>query len=118
MDLKDFIKDSFVQIAKGIEEANEELKDSSAQINPDNVYVNAGDRQNYGRLSTSKKHGKIVEVVEFDVAVIATGDTESGGKLGVKVGVFEIGANGNEKSGNKAESRIKFRIPAVFPSAK
>jgi hypothetical protein len=118
MDLIDFIRESFVQISKGIEEANEELKDSSALINPNNVYVNAGNRQNYGRLDESKNYHRIVEVVEFDVAVTASDESETGGKFGIRVGAVEIGANGKQSEGNKAESRIKFKIPTVFPHAK
>ena len=116
MELKDFIRESFVQIAKGIEEANEELKDTSAIINPDNVYVNGDDRKNYGRLSTDKNFNRIVEAVEFDVAVSAGDASEAGGKFGIKVGAIEIGANGKEQETNKAESRIKFKIPMVFPT--
>ncbi len=117
MDLKDFIKETFVQLSKGIEEANEELRDSSALVNPKNVYVNSEDRQNYGRLNDNKEFNRVVEVVEFDVAVSASDEAEAGGKFGIKVGVIELGANGKQAETNKAESRIKFKIPMVFPNA-
>ncbi|MDQ7016543.1 MAG: hypothetical protein Q9N68_09235 [Gammaproteobacteria bacterium] len=118
MELKDFIRESFVQISKGIEEANDELKDTSALINPDNVYVNAENRQNYGRLSQNKEYNRVVEVIEFDVAVTASDSAEAGGKFGIRVGSIEIGANGKEEEKNKAESRIRFKVPMVFPTAK
>jgi hypothetical protein len=118
MELKDFIRESLVQISQGIEEANEGLSDSSALVNPNNVYVNAGDRQNYGRLDESKSYNRIVEVVEFDVAVTAGDENEAGGKFGIKVGAIELGANGKQAESNKSESRIKFKVPMVFPSAK
>lgn len=117
MELKDFIRETFVQISKGIEEANTELQDSSAIINPNNVYVNAENRQNYGRLSKSKEYNRIIETVDFDVAVTASDENEAGGKFGIKVGSIELGANGKQTESSKAESRIKFKIPMVFPSA-
>lgn len=117
MELKDFIRESLVQISQGIEEANEVLKDSTAMVNPNNVYVNSGDRQNYGRLDEAQKYNRIVEVVEFDVAVTARDENEAGGRFGIKVGVIELGANGKQTESNKAESRIKFKVPMVFPSA-
>tara|TARA_R110001606_G_scaffold396782_1_gene571574 strand:+ start:1335 stop:1691 length:357 start_codon:yes stop_codon:yes gene_type:complete len=117
MELKDFIRETFVQISKGIEEANQELKDSSAIINPNNVYVNSDARQNYGRLDESKNYDRIVESVTFDVAVSASDNSEAGGKFAIKVGSIELGANSKQSEANKAESRIKFKIPMVFPSA-
>lgn len=71
MNLKDFVKVSLVQIAQGIQEASEELKDTNAFINPKNIYVNAENRQNYGRLMQEKEFHPVVELVEFDIAVYA-----------------------------------------------
>ena len=53
MQLKDFVKETIVQLAKGIEEANAELSSCDALVNPRHVDTSAKIRQNekvYGFL--------------------------------------------------------------------
>jgi hypothetical protein len=75
MDLKDFVKESIVQISKGIEEANTELADSEAMVNPIYVSLNSNDAQGYGRTKKRDDSGfknpdsKLLQKVDFDVAV-------------------------------------------------
>ena len=83
MELKDFLKASFTEICLAIEEANLELKDSSAVINPKVVRVNSENSKSYGREDEGEKFGKnrVVHKVDFDVAVNAAKD-EATGKSG------------------------------------
>jgi hypothetical protein len=120
MDLKDFVKESIVQIAKGIEEANSELSESQAMVNPLYIRANSENAQVYGRTMQrddgyAEPDSKVVEKVSFDVAVVA----ESGeqGSAGAKLSIASIGfgVNGQTESSNKSESRIKFSIPVVYP---
>lgn len=118
MDLKEFIKESIVQIAQGIEEANKELEESPAMVNPMHVVANSDSAQAYARTKKPSHDNpgiRIVEKVEFDVAVVA--ETGEGGKVGAKLSIASIGigAQGETKSMNKSESRIKFSIPMVYP---
>ena len=118
MDLKEFIKESIVQIAQGIEEANKELEKSPSMVNPMHVVANSDSAQAYARTrkpSHDNPGTRIVEKVEFDVAVVA--ETDKGGKVGAKLSIASIGigAEGGTKSTNKSESRIKFSIPMVYP---
>jgi len=117
MELKEFVQQSLVQIARGIEEASKELKETNAHINPKNVYVNADTRQNYGRLVKGKDYNPVVELVEFDVAVHASEGTEKSGEIGISVGSIGIGGGGKTQETSKSESRLKFRIPVVFPTS-
>lgn len=123
MDLKDFVKESIIQIAKGIEEANEQLKDSEAMVNPMYIITYSEEAQSYGRTSErdaeiSNPDSKIVQKVDFDVAVVAEVGKQgtAGGKL--SIASIGFGAEGKTESSNKSESRIKFSIPVVFPTCK
>lgn len=118
MDLKDFVKESLVQISKGIVEANQELQEIGAIINPLHVIVNSENSQAYGRTGTSPnyhKNSRVVEKVEFDVAVVAEEGTQT--KAGIKLSVATLGLNagGQSNASDRSESRIKFTIPVVFP---
>lgn len=117
MELKDFVRESLVQIAQGILEASESLKSTSAHINPKNIYVNGDNRQNYGRLVKDKLYSPVVELVEFDVAVHASEGTETNGKIGIRIGLIGLGADGKSQESSRSESRIKFRVPVTFPTS-
>ena len=116
MELKDFIQESLVQIARGIIGAREELKDTNAHICPKNIRVNSEARKNYGRLGKDDKYDPVVELVEFDVVVSAEEGSEKNGKAGISVGSIGIGVGGKVQNNNSSESRIKFSIPMVFPT--
>ncbi len=120
MDLKEFVKESIVQIAQGIEEANSELKDSPAMVNPLYMRANSENAQAYGRTMQrnegySEPDSRVVEKVDFDVAVVAEAGEQ--GSAGAKLSIASIGfgVNGKTESSNKSESRIKFSIPIVYP---
>jgi len=118
MDLKEFVKESIVQIAQGIEDANEELMNSSAMVNPINITANSGSAQAYARTKRPSEQNlgaRIVEKVQFDVAVVA--ETGEEGTVGAKLSIASIGigAKAKTENTNKSESRIKFSIPVVYP---
>ena len=120
MDLKDFVKESIVQIAQGIEEANSALEDSQAMVNPLYIRANSENAQAYGRtmqrnVEYSEPDSRVVEKVDFDVAVVAEAGEQ--GSAGAKLSIASIGfgAEGKIESSNKSESRIKFSIPVVYP---
>ena len=118
MDLKEFIQVSLVQISKGIEAANEELKDSKAKVNPSNIAVNAGGGANYGIISqTNQNMPRVVELVEFDIAITVSDGTEKNGKIALSVGAIGIGVGGKNSEANSSLSRLKFKIPVAWPHA-
>lgn len=121
MDLATFVKESLVQIARGIEEANSALAGTSAQVNPRNIVPSPkGDTKFYGYLNEtdSNNYMRVVQEIEFDVAVHATEGTETKGGIGIMVGAVGIGSQGKSQAGNSSESRLKFNIPMVLPIAK
>ena len=122
MNLKEFIKESIVQISQGITEAEDELQDSSAVVNPRHVATAKTDGV-YGYMvspddTKHKYYRAAVQSVDFDVAVYASESTGKKAGVGLMVGTVGIGAQGKEESGSRSESRIKFSVPVTFPFSK
>ncbi|MCJ8286612.1 trypco2 family protein [Halomonas sp.] len=118
MELKDFIRETLVQVAQGIEEASSELQDSTALVNPRNVSINTSENgRHYGVFSEDKAPSPIryVEEIAFDVAVHATEGTEASAKAGISVGSVGIGGKGSSSETKSSASRIQFRVPMVMP---
>jgi hypothetical protein len=116
MNLQDFIKETLVQIARGIEGAAAELQGSKAIVNPRNVQTRTDvDTDVYGFLDTHEKFYKAVQKVEFDVAVTASTGTATKGGIGIMVGTIGLGSQGKSESQDSSISRIKFLVPMVFP---
>ena len=117
MNLSDFVQDSLTQIAKGIEGASSELKDTDALINPRNMAVNRGSGPNYGYITTGNEQLRIVELVEFDVAITIAEGNEKNGKVGISVGSIGLGVGGKNSESNSSQSRIRFKVPVAWPNA-
>ncbi|MGL6159485.1 hypothetical protein [Microbulbifer sp.] len=116
MDLKEFIRESLVQISEGIIEANEQLKDTTAIANPHGIQAYSNEAKAYGRINeTFQQKEQLVQLVDFDVALHADSGSEAGG--GLKLSIASIGVDGGKKSteSSSSESRIKFSIPMVYP---
>ena len=120
MDLKEFVKETIVQISQGIEEANSELGGSEAMVNPIYVKMNSKEAQGYGR--TKKRDpgykdpdSKLLQKVDFDVAVYVEAGKKGSAGAKLSIASIGIGAEGEIESSNKSESRIKFSVPVVFP---
>lgn len=105
MDLKDFIRETLLQIQRGIGEAQKELHGTYlGVISP--IFKPIDD------LTEND-----LEWVDFDVAVTVTEskDRDAGGKLNVAA----ISLVGSSKRSHETESisRVKFRVPIVPPKA-
>lgn len=123
MDLKDFVKSSLHQIAEGIIEANEALSDTNAIVNPPDITVYSETSQAYGRTKSTDStqpasESRVVEKVEFDVAVTVEDGTAK--DTGIKVSIMSVGLGAGRKSKTKSgsESRIRFAVPMIFPTTK
>jgi hypothetical protein len=84
MQLSEFISGTLVQIANGIDEANKQLDDSIAQVNPSGVQV--GDERIrtavYGHIVQGRYDAPpspVVHLIRFDVAVYAAEGAEKNG---------------------------------------
>ena len=106
MDLKEFTKQTLVQIVEGTQEANEELKDLDAYITCEKMFNSNGP-------SLSAK-GLNVITVDFDVAITATETEGINGGAGLKVAMLNLGGGTESKTENQTISRIKYSLPLVL----
>ncbi len=106
MDLKEFTKQTLVQIVEGVKEANEELKTS-------NAYITYEKMNNSSSPSLFAK-GLNVIAVDFDVAITATETEGVNGGAGLKVAMLNLGGNSESKTENQTISRIKYTLPLVL----
>ena len=115
MNIQDFIRASIVQIANGVREANQELKENGAIVNPQNLVPNNGSSPHYGFISDTKEIARMVESIEFDIAVTTTESTEAGGGLSISVAAVGMNLGGRGSDSNTSISRLKFRLPIAWP---
>lgn len=97
VDLKDFIKETLIQIPQGIAEANEELKSNHGRSS--NCY-------NFQRKAGTEEHDKIM----FDIAITSQETKVDGGKIGFKICVLAGDAQDEKKKTHTNVSRIRFFV--------
>jgi len=118
--LKDFIRETLIQITHGVREAQEQLAETGAIISPRSIEPSPDDPKVFGFLCPKEQAGisfrPIVHLVKFDVAVLATEKSESGGKVGVSVLSLSADFGGGSHGNKTSESRIQFNIPVVLPT--
>lgn len=105
MDLREFVRETLVEIQYGVHAAIKECladKDFRGAINP--VWGSGWD-------AVTRDH---VRLVEFDVAVTVTEASTVDGKAGIKVfSIVEAGAGASANSENSTVSHIKFSVPII-----
>ena len=121
MDLQSFIRETLVQIAQGIEEANSRLaeKGSLAKVNPPTIAL-YNDKEGYAYVVASgdfKSKNAIVPIVEFDVAVHGAESTKDGKGGALRVAVAELGGKRETERSTSSISHIHFRVPMLLPQS-
>jgi hypothetical protein len=105
MDLREFIKETLLQINMGVQDAitaHRALPDAVGVINP----VWGADAS-----AITAEHA---QKVQFDVAVTVTDKNSQGGKAGIKVLNFlDVSGEAGKAFEQSSVSRIKFAIPIV-----
>lgn len=114
MELQEFIKESLVQIVRGVEGAVEALEDTTAIISPSRYHCTEHHAFKYEQQE-NRKYRRSVQLVDFDVAVSASEGKETKGGIGVVVASFTLGTTGKSDATSGTVSRIKFRVPIVLP---
>lgn len=118
MNLQDFITQALVQISSGIKNADEQLLQAGAIVNPRHVVGANQDKENlYGYIAERPEWRRHIHVVEFDVAVTAVEGKETKGGIGIVVGSIGLGSQGRSEESSTSVSRIKFRIPIALPNS-
>lgn len=108
MDLKEFTKQTLLQIVSGVNEANQELEKLGASIPTYNV-------KNSKRYIETNDGCRDVVDLDFDVAVTASDISGKEGGGGLKVASLNLGGKVESKTENQTISRVKFSLPLVLP---
>lgn len=99
MDLEKFVKETLLQVLRGIRGAADEVEEHEGRVSPELV-------------------GGTLQNIEFDVAVFASEDSATGGKAGIRVAsMIGIGGKKEVSSSHRSESRIKFTVPVEYPAS-
>ena len=106
MELKEFIKNTLLDIVEGVKDAQEKGMELGAIISP-----------NYRQTDyTMSYESKPIRIVEFEVGL--SPETMEGGRgIGVSlanVASFKLDDNGSQRKNNA--TKIKFDVPIVFPT--
>jgi hypothetical protein len=118
MELKSFVRETLVEIVKGVKEAQEKTKASGALINPEGVITESNTKivkwLPERRGSGDWREG---QVVEFDVAVAVSEKDEAKGGIGIQVAsiMIGVGVSGKIEDENSTISRLKFSVPLFLP---
>ena len=112
MELKDFVKETLVQIAQGIKEAQGEYNELGGLVNPGQVK----DAGNIPYIKYSNYGSQILaSCVDFDVVISDAEVKETDGQAKACLGVFSLGGS-RTASGNHAElSKVHFSVPVILP---
>lgn len=114
MDLKDFVKNTLVQIVDGVLEAEDELREKGASANPVGGYF---DQKQVGGRNWTHKDG-VTETVNFDVALTNSEKEGTSGGIGVLLGSINLGAKGQTEEVVTSVTRIKFSVQILLPKGK
>lgn len=114
MNLREFVGQTLSEIVQGVSDAQVSLGDLGKGICPP-IFTTAS------MPELMKKHlftggDKLVQLVEFDVAVTVEKGTDTKGGIGVFVGSIGLGTQGASSASNSSISHIKFTVPISLPS--
>lgn len=114
MELREFVKESLIQIVRGVSDAQIDLASSKSlgSISPE-IRNSRDALESKGILLTPE--GTPVQTVEFDVSVTATEGTGTKGSIGIAVGFLGLGSQGQSSQANANTSRLKFSVPLSLP---
>ena len=112
MELREFIKETLLQLMQGVKDAQDETKDLDAVINPETVSI-GGDRV-YTAINNTNR---MVQYVSFEIGLTSTTDDSIKKGIGVNLGgVLNTGGGKDHKDSNSSATKISFEIPVVLPS--
>ena len=93
MELDTFVQKTLVSISRGIEAAQDEVHE--------------------GRLQIGYKGAGRTQMVEFDIALASSTESEAKGGIGVFLTAVGIGANARELGTAASTSRVRFTVPVI-----
>lgn len=103
MELKEFIKDSIVQIIDAVGEAKEAHSELVSPVS-----------NNKNNRSETIRNRKLIHDIKFDIAVTVEEENGSDGKGKISVLGASIGGGISEKDKLTTVTRIKFDVPVSY----
>ncbi len=102
MELKEFITNTLVEIATGVNDAKSAYLELNGEVNPDEQFQ-IGDRS------------KPACNIDFEVAL--SENTATKGNKGIGVALSFVSADGSKSTENEINSltKIKFTVPVILP---
>ncbi len=114
MNLKEFVRDTIIQIVDGVREAQVLAERAGAQVIPHlgQLYPPKAAEE---RFIVVRNSGGLLADLEFDIALTVNEEKGTGVAAGGTVAIFGGGLKSGSSSGSESVSRIKFHIPIVLP---
>ena len=112
MELKEFTKQTLLQIIEGVKEAQVDGLNLGAIINPINIIS----QDNNINFITLNDNNTVVNNVNFEVEVSTIDETNKDKGAGIFVGHFKLGANVNDIDKTSALNKISFVVPVALPT--
>ena len=112
MDLKEFVKETLVQITAGVRDAQTEVRKLGGIVNP----ATLSRTETGGSYFASVDDMHHVFLVDFDVAVSVAENsgTNAQAKLNVAT-ILSLGAGGQSGNSSAATNRLTFKVPLALP---
>lgn len=113
MELKEFVRETLVQITNGVKEAQVECQKAGGLINP-MLSIPKAKRSPDGDLRVGDEYYPATQV-EFTVGL--TESNTATGKAGIGVFLSQVSFGGESSKGSSSQSvtSVRFSITAVFP---
>lgn len=107
MELKEFVKETLLEIVEGVKEAQDAVKEYGATVNP-RIVKNSESAQVGGEY-------RPVQNVDFEVGLTASEESGNRKGIGVALGGFKAGVDGNGGRSSSTATKIRFVVPLVLP---
>ena len=112
MDLKEFVRETLVQVTQGVNESQDAVRKLGGFVNP---YVRRVHRD-ASYFAEFDYDGQHVFLVDFDVAVTVAEGTGTHAEAKLQVAsIFSLGAGGSSSDNQQTTSRIHFKVPLALP---
>lgn len=115
MELNEFISNTLMQIAEGVQLSQKRFAELGGAVNPSHLQQVSGDIP-YGKDVAVRGYAKILCNVQFEVSLTSDNTTNTNGGIAVLFGAFSLGGKQGTESKDVALNRVKFNIPIVLPS--
>ena len=113
MDVKEFVRDTLVQISQGVRESQEIVREYGGFINPAARVASKNSSESH---LTTINDGQSVFLVDFDIAVNVSEENSVGGEAKLKIAsVFSASGEKGSTTESSSTSRIGFKVPLALP---